>query len=278
MDQRVPRLLEFPTNYRMNLQRWSLRLRGTQLTTVAPTAPVGGAISIAPASLRRSTPRQARGTADRASPRRAASPTGEAATPDGTTRAPSRHHRPLREQDPVPGRIVATPEAIRALRDAGQAADEFLARHFAGDGGELDDEDECGTTPPRRTAAASCRRTRSAPASGSGSSPRRSMMRDSETGRRCCCPRSTDRPRPPHRVEGPGRRCLHRGIAGHAAEAIRCVMRFPFDSHRTGPAGSPMLIWIAVVSTLRGLRGLAAHNAVGLAGESPVVGIDCLPT
>ena len=25
-------------------------------------------------------------------------------------------------------------------------------------------------------------------------------------------------------------------------------------------------------------RVLAAHNAVGLAGESPVVGIDCLPT
>jgi hypothetical protein len=32
----------------------------------------------------------------------------------------------------------------------------------------------------------------------------------------------------------------------------------------------------------KGLRGVkpcsAAHNAVGLAGESPVVGIDCLPT
>ncbi len=30
---------------------------------------------------------------------------------------------------------------------------------------------------------------------------------------------------------------------------------------------------------LRGVRdGSAAHNAVGLAGESPVMGIDCLPT
>ena len=29
---------------------------------------------------------------------------------------------------------------------------------------------------------------------------------------------------------------------------------------------------------LQGVRsGTAAHNAVGLAGESPVVGIDCLP-
>jgi hypothetical protein len=32
-------------------------------------------------------------------------------------------------------------------------------------------------------------------------------------------------------------------------------------------------------STLQGVRPIsAAHNAVGLAGESPVVGIDCLPT
>jgi hypothetical protein len=30
---------------------------------------------------------------------------------------------------------------------------------------------------------------------------------------------------------------------------------------------------------VRGVRsGTAAHNAVGLAGESPAVGIDCLPT
>jgi hypothetical protein len=39
------------------------------------------------------------------------------------------------------GRIVATPGAIEALRDAGQSAGEFLGRHVTGDWGELDDED-----------------------------------------------------------------------------------------------------------------------------------------
>jgi hypothetical protein len=39
------------------------------------------------------------------------------------------------------GRIVATPGAIEALEDAGQAAGEFLARHVTGDWGDLDDED-----------------------------------------------------------------------------------------------------------------------------------------
>jgi hypothetical protein len=39
------------------------------------------------------------------------------------------------------GRIVATPGALEALRDAGQEAGEFLARHTTGDWGELDDED-----------------------------------------------------------------------------------------------------------------------------------------
>jgi hypothetical protein len=39
------------------------------------------------------------------------------------------------------GRIVATPGALHALHDAGQAADEFLARHVTGDWGDLDDED-----------------------------------------------------------------------------------------------------------------------------------------
>ena len=39
------------------------------------------------------------------------------------------------------GRIVATPGALQALQDAGQAADEFLARHVTGDWGDLDDED-----------------------------------------------------------------------------------------------------------------------------------------
>ena len=34
----------------------------------------------------------------------------------------------------------------------------------------------------------------------------------------------------------------------------------------------------ALVTGLASRLGSAAHNAVGLAGESPVVGIDCLPT
>ncbi len=40
------------------------------------------------------------------------------------------------------GRIVATPGALHALQDAGQLADEFLARHVTGDWGDLDDEDK----------------------------------------------------------------------------------------------------------------------------------------
>jgi hypothetical protein len=39
------------------------------------------------------------------------------------------------------GRIVATPGALEALRDAGQDAGEFLARHVTGDWGDLDQED-----------------------------------------------------------------------------------------------------------------------------------------
>ena len=39
------------------------------------------------------------------------------------------------------GRIVATPGALEALRDAGQEAGEFLARHVSGDWGDLDAED-----------------------------------------------------------------------------------------------------------------------------------------
>ena len=39
------------------------------------------------------------------------------------------------------GRIVATPGALEALRDAGQDAGIFLSRHVTGDWGSLDDED-----------------------------------------------------------------------------------------------------------------------------------------
>ena len=45
------------------------------------------------------------------------------------------------------GRIVATPGALHALHEAGQSADEFLARHVTGDWGDLDDEDK---QPQRR--------------------------------------------------------------------------------------------------------------------------------
>ena len=40
------------------------------------------------------------------------------------------------------GRIVATPGALHALHEAGQSADEFLARHVTGDWGDLDEEDQ----------------------------------------------------------------------------------------------------------------------------------------
>ena len=39
------------------------------------------------------------------------------------------------------GRVVATPGALRAIEDAGQAPEEFLARHHSKDWGELSDED-----------------------------------------------------------------------------------------------------------------------------------------
>ncbi len=39
------------------------------------------------------------------------------------------------------GRIVATPGALQALRDAGQEADEFLSRHVTADWGDLDADD-----------------------------------------------------------------------------------------------------------------------------------------
>ena len=41
----------------------------------------------------------------------------------------------------VLGRTLATPGALRALEEAGQTPDEFLARHEAGDWGEVSPED-----------------------------------------------------------------------------------------------------------------------------------------
>jgi len=40
-----------------------------------------------------------------------------------------------------PGRIVATPGALDAMEEAGDNPASFLARHLAGDWGELDAED-----------------------------------------------------------------------------------------------------------------------------------------
>ena len=39
------------------------------------------------------------------------------------------------------GRVVATPGALAALEEAGQAPEQFLTRHQAGDWGDLEGED-----------------------------------------------------------------------------------------------------------------------------------------
>ncbi len=39
------------------------------------------------------------------------------------------------------GQVVATPGAIRGLKEAGQCPWDFLARHASGDWGDLDEED-----------------------------------------------------------------------------------------------------------------------------------------
>ncbi len=40
------------------------------------------------------------------------------------------------------GRVVATPGALAALEEADQRPEEFLARHVAGDWGEVSEEDK----------------------------------------------------------------------------------------------------------------------------------------
>ncbi len=40
------------------------------------------------------------------------------------------------------GQIFSTPGALKALENAGQAPTRYLARHAAGDWGEVDDEDK----------------------------------------------------------------------------------------------------------------------------------------
>lgn len=39
------------------------------------------------------------------------------------------------------GRVVATPGALEAMKDAGQLPGEFLKRHVAGDWGDIDADD-----------------------------------------------------------------------------------------------------------------------------------------
>lgn len=50
------------------------------------------------------------------------------------------------EQPPRPqfrlGQLVATPGALRALKDAGQDPLEFISRHVSGDWGEVNEEDQ----------------------------------------------------------------------------------------------------------------------------------------
>jgi hypothetical protein len=41
-----------------------------------------------------------------------------------------------------PGRLLATPGALRAMEEAGQSPAFFLERHLVGDWGEVDDEDK----------------------------------------------------------------------------------------------------------------------------------------
>ncbi len=40
------------------------------------------------------------------------------------------------------GKVVATPGALEALKESGQAPFEFLSKHLAGDWGIVDDEDK----------------------------------------------------------------------------------------------------------------------------------------
>lgn len=51
------------------------------------------------------------------------------------------------------GQIVATPGALEALESAGQNPAEFLARHAAGDWGEVDDEDKQANDDSLKTGA-----------------------------------------------------------------------------------------------------------------------------
>ena len=46
----------------------------------------------------------------------------------------------FRQKFPL-GHIVATPDALKAIEDAGQTPDFFLDRHVQGDWGEVDDGD-----------------------------------------------------------------------------------------------------------------------------------------
>ena len=51
----------------------------------------------------------------------------------------------MAEQKFQPGRIVATPGALAALEASGEAPVGYLARHIAGDWGDVDEHDHAKT-------------------------------------------------------------------------------------------------------------------------------------
>ena len=56
---------------------------------------------------------------------------------------------------PLPlGRVLATPGAIKLLREVGEHPFDYLARHATGDWGDLDDQDRRRTNSPWSTAGA----------------------------------------------------------------------------------------------------------------------------
>ena len=82
------------------------------------------------------------------------------------------------------GQIVATPGALDALHEAGQSADEFLARHVTGDWGDLDEEDRSLNDAALIDGSRILSATRPARGRGSGSSPRPSTRSGCGTARR----------------------------------------------------------------------------------------------
>ena len=68
------------------------------------------------------------------------------------------------------------------------------------------------------------------------------------------------------------------GIYQLEGEELRICLPKQGDKERPSDFKSPEGSDRALMTFRGGYWCLAAHNAVGLAGESPAVGIDCLPT